>query len=361
MSAVAFQNFPYPENIVRRNREAKISRGDPAPIRALAVAGQFAVTVGSLGALHFWDLATGEFRWRFDPEPGVNWKGSVKIVDGKIIYSGPTVTEKGLERGGTIRVLDCKTGIETATIKDSQLLGEQVHAVGKRIFSILGDGNIGEWMMEGKFIRVIVSGNSPHFAPKLLGAKEILVHFFDNVLVIHNVRENDKKIIELAGEILDAHIDGGILTCGYRDTREKSTPGCSIIDLKEGRVIANYRLENLKGDDQGDVRKVIGNKRKAYLGLSSGALIAIDWDKKTHLFFGRHSSPIHQLALEGEVLVSSREGPGNQATMKFWNTSSMKEFSEIKLPAPLNVILTSSKVVTTTGSAIFIRNYPLFP
>lgn len=336
-------------------KNIKISRGDESPIQALDVSGKFAVTVGTFGSIHLWDLEKGECRWRFGSTHLLKWRGKVKIVDGRVIYSYQKTSENFFERWGTIRVHDLQKGTELVTFSDSRIIAESVNAVSQSIFSLLDNGNIGKWTFDGVFIQEILSSNSPHFSQKLLNSNEILIHLFENILRIYNTRINCQKVVELKGEILETHIDGYHLICCCKGD-EKSSFHCSIIDLKKGISLKDYHLK-ISEDKCGEVQKIIGTQSEIYLGFSSGMVIAIDLTKDSHHYF-KHPFPLSQLALNGKILIGVGEEVPTKisATMKFWNTHTKQELTEIKLPAPLQIQFTANKIVCTTRSAIFSKN-----
>jgi WD40 repeat protein len=327
---------------------------------AVDVHNYFTVTLTSDNSLALWNLETGKCRWKFNPEHPENYqeirkivKGMIKIIEDKIFYFG--LAKFSVYNDNTLRIIDLKTGLKTAEIKGSKLEENKICIIGKRIFGVFNEEKIKEWDLDGKLIQLIDSEQIPTgLINKCLGLDNFLVHTRGNTIIIYHLQTGKGKKIQLEklkGEevdILDINIDSRYLICGYTKYEERNISHCCSIDLGSKSIVKQYQLVNewkynkcFIGDPEEHmysyIWKIIIDKEWAYLGYSSGLVIALNLAEKTHIVLGKHVASINYLVLNRQILISgSKASSSTLAELKFWNIKAMKEIAKTESVVDLN-------------------------
>lgn len=363
-------------NMSEGNYKKTIFNGHDSAITALDIKNYLTATLSFNDKIKLWNLETGKCLWTFDPNPKWRCLERIKIVEDSLICSGIIRMQDQQKYNNVIRIVSLQTGLQTAIITDSRLETDRVCTIGRQLFCALNDGNIGEWDFEGKFIRLIQSRKINELSVQLLGMENFLVHFGYNIIVIHNIVNNTKRELELTFEkrkmsIIHAFSDGNSLICGFSRSRGENSPDCCVLDLESGIIISQYQATgafvhteiNYKNNetyltDSGTVWRVIIKEEWAYLGHSTGKVVAVDLARKKHFILGQHDTGVDHLVEDGQILVSGSSRIHNHnAQLKLWDLKSRTKIAEIELPILDKIAAVSGKVLAVAGESLIQWDY----
>ncbi|HEV8051006.1 MAG TPA: hypothetical protein VGP47_00815 [Parachlamydiaceae bacterium] len=354
------------KNIKNNNYCEKIIDKHQAYITTFVALDSFAATL-SRRTLKLRDTKTGNHLWTFTLEYPDHWVEIIKIIDGKIVSSAQTRISERPEYESTIRIIDLQTGRQTASIENKQMADDKVCMVGKRIFSVYPNGTIGEWNLEGDAVRQIQSEKLNNNHSQFLASEFFLVHLEDNTVIIHDLNKNTNRIINLNFEkgslpsISNAHIDDKRLICGFNKFSERAIPDCCVIELDNGKITYKYfangdfiplgdvNVHEAYRRESSSIQKILIHKDWIFLGRLSGTIVAVNLVDRTHKVLGRHSQAIQDLAIDGDIMMSSSQRSGLfqniMAEINFWDLKSLEKISEISLPFLYKASILSGKVL----------------
>lgn len=334
-------------NVAHDNCTTRIFNGHTRKILSFEVKDSLAASLSSDRQVKLWNVQTGECLWTYSPMPLIHWRPWIKIAGDYVVCAGREETPFEYQYENTIKIIRIADGSEEATIRDSRLITDLICVIGKRIFGVLSQRNIREWDFRGHLVREIgFEKNIGNFS-KLFGSANFLV-FVSNDIFIYYLDSNRFKIIELFYDSLirgisSAHIQNNKLICGVANYSGWRLPNCYVVDLESGQITDQYHtcLPRL-----GSVRQVLLRESWAYLGHSSGRVVAVDLISNKHYVLGVHKVGVDHLALEGEILITGSRWVNNQsAELKFWDTRSLELIREHELPCLNKVDFTSGKVL----------------
>lgn len=361
---------------------------------AFAVQDQFIVTAGRDGegdtiiengmpivrnnhSISLWDLETKKCRWTFYPDCQVRWSGMIKIINGNIICTG-CIKVSLIKEYTTIHVIDFQSGLKKAFIDDKNL--KKICIIGEHIFGKLENGNIKEWDIEGKPIKIIRSENLQYDSTTpFLGLGNFLVHASQNIILIHNIEKNKfRKLLikpsktqkhELEMDIQCASIKGTLLFCGFSRYVETALPDCCMIDLETETILKQYRathsflhqeIDRFTQEpflsDTGTIFKILSDKNFVYLGLSNGKIIAVNLEKNTHEELAQHNASIHYLAIENDILISGSPF-WLTAEIVFWDLKSHKELARKEIACFNDLLFSCGKVIVAIKEKFILWDY----
>lgn len=379
-------------NIKGNKCSQKIINHKEGNLTTFLIQDQYAATLSSK-TLKLWDMATKKKLWKYTLDPHLIWKEIIKIIDGKIVCTSASTIINAQNFEKTINIIDLQTGRQTAAITNSKLRDGRTCIVGKSIFSVFHNAAIGEWDLEGREIQIHNLGKTTYNHTdllvmnrsldnsKILASDFFLVHFDNSDLSIRNLQ---KKVNKFAEWKYDSQIhsqpakviDGKFLIFGF-DKRQRggydkyriSDPECCIYDLESMQITENYHKEDkefislgTEEDHQnyllenGSVQKIVVNEDWIFLGFNNGRLVAINFAEKKHKVLGKHSLAIHDLAIDGNILISgSKEFEGQQqiaAEVKLWDLKSLEKIAETRLPSLAKISFMSGKVLVASGNQL---------
>ncbi|HEV8051007.1 MAG TPA: hypothetical protein VGP47_00820 [Parachlamydiaceae bacterium] len=369
------------KNIKNNNFCEKIIGKHDGYIITFEILNPFAATL-SRKTIKLRNMETGKDVWSFTPDPPVYWMEIIKIIDGKIICAGHKKISDKPEYESTIRIIDLLKGKQTADIKNKQIEDNKVCMVGKRIFSVYPTGIIGEWDLDGNAVQQIQS-EKLNKNSMFLSSELFLVHLEDNIVIIHDIIKNNKRIVDLNFEkgslpnISHAYINGTRLICGFNKFSNRPLPDCCVVELDSGKITDKYFAHGdffPLGDENAhesflkessSIKKIIAYKNWMFLGYLSGTIVAVNLVDRSHKVLGTHSQAIQDLAIDGDIMISGshRSGPFQDilAEIKLWDLNSLENISEISLPVLYKTSIISGKALATVENKLMEWDFLIPP
>lgn len=352
VSLEKFKDYKTNDNIKNNVCNVTFFKGHSQRIILLDVWDRLAATISEDNTVKLWNLETKKCQWTAKIDDGLDWKGMIKIVEGRLIFSGNYQSSN--ECKAAIQILNLGNGKQEALIDQLNLFDDKVCVIGQRIFGFLQSGEIYEWDTAGHLIEIIQSEVLDLISSTCLSSDRFLVEAANNTLIIHDIQNNTHKHVALApsnnvNQKIHLYIEDCRLICGFENYEKMSIPDCCIVDLEMGVVLHQYHLsEHYDAESENIVCNMILKGEWAYLGYSTGKIIAINLTDHTSsvLDHNQKKIPVSHLAIDRQVLIS------NSNEMKFWNFKSRALILRKKAlhdPYLSQVKVASGKVFLTAG------------
>lgn len=85
--------------------------------------------------------------------------------------------------------------------------------------------------------------------------------------------------------------------------------------------------------------------------------MAVNLAEKKHIVLGKHNNSVHNLAVEGQILISGSERSDKCAELKFWDIKSMTKIAEMELPNLSKFSFVFGKIVAAVGKSLIQWDY----
>lgn len=303
-------------------------------------------------SLKLWDIESKKCLWTYPLD--LIKRNKVKLILSKenviLFSSSATTSTPMLEK--RILILDRINGTKIAAIQDQRLETDKAYLVGQRIFCVLNNGNIGEWNLSGKPVRIL---DFEYFSEKFCSAGNFLVNIAGNTVRIYDLSNNtteriDFRINKSNQKITAIHIDPSYLTLGFSSTGKGNNPDCAVIDLKRKKISSQHQLSDAFAYREPDtfedqpsclyesgVKKIIKLKDRIYLWHSTGSVVEVQIDTNKYTSLGLHNAVGYFEINCQRLITASSNATLQTAEINVWDLNSREIITKI-IPPGLRII-----------------------
>ncbi len=372
-------------NITGQHCEKTILSGHNRVINHVTIHDRHIYTSSEDGSIKCWDLDLGKLKWSYQPTPRVRWTGKVGISEsGEIVCAGLADREGGaMNYDPSIHILSKDGKLKASIVEQPAICApcldvRRVVVLGNRIFakqSLSHDQRIKAWDLEGHPLDDIPSPDRDATFKAFRAHGNKLVTVDQKFLSIFDLDSKTevrfKPKLSLGGKglrITRTFIDGSRIVCGFG---RPASVTCCVVDLETGRLLHHYLAFGAflhRGYDfyakcfyeteDGYVTAIALRKEWAYVGDSSGIVLAINLAEEKHTTLGRHQSDVFYLAIDGDVLVTGSDcRKGIPAEIKIWNVVNCTLLQSMEHPSVMGLTFQDGRLFASIEHSLVVWNY----